>query len=106
MDKILNIEKFIGGWLVGDFEPSLIKTKELEVGVKKIPAGTLGDGHYHKLLTEFTVIIEGHAIDNDKNYFDGDIIVLKPYEKNFTKFIKDTIILSIKSKSIPNDKYY
>lgn len=104
-NKKLNLSDFLGGWLVGDFNPSLIKTDELEVGIKIIPAGTLGDGHYHKVATEYTIILEGHAIDNDIDYLKGDIITIKPNEKNFTKFVTETTILIIKSKSILNDKY-
>lgn len=102
----MKLDNFTGGWLVGNFIPSLIKTDAIEVGIKEISAGTTGDGHYHKLITEYTIILHGHAILNNQEYFKGDIIILKPNEKNYTKFIKDTLILSIKSMSIPDDKYY
>ena len=102
----LNLDKFINGWLVGNFKPSLIKTDEVEVGIKKIPAGTIGDGHYHKAGTEWTVIIDGHAIDNNSEYLNGSIITLMPNQRNFTEFVTDTTILVIKSKSVLNDKFF
>jgi len=102
----LMLNKYTGGWLVGDFLPSLIRTKDVEVGVKKITKGTVGDGHYHKLVTEYTIIISGKLVDKGVEYSEADIIILQPYEKNFTRFITDSIIISIKSRSVANDKYF
>ena len=109
----MNIKKIIdnytsypGGWLVGDFSPALVKTEALEVGIKEISAGTIGDGHYHKKGDEYTIILRGEAIDKGISYKEGDIILLCKNEKNFTNFIKDSLILSIKTISDTGDKYY
>ena len=32
--KKFKFENFIRGWLIGNFEPSILKTKEIEVGIK------------------------------------------------------------------------
>ena len=101
-----NIKDFKGGWFVGSFTPSLLSRNDIEVGIKEIPEGTIGDGHYHKKASEYTLIIQGLAEDNGNIYTSGDIIILEPMKKNFTKFLKKSLILSIKSTSDTNDKYY
>jgi uncharacterized protein YacL (UPF0231 family) len=102
----MNITEFVGGWLVGDFEPALVKTGTVEVALKHIKAGSAGDGHYHKKGSEYTVLINGKAIDQGKEYGVGDIIKIEAYRKNFTLFIEDSVVLSIKEGSGVDDKYY
>lgn len=106
MEKNKKISDFVGGWVVGDFEPTLHKTNDVEVSVKYIPKDTIGDGHYHKLGDEFTIILEGQAEDNGRIYNKGDIILLKKMQRNYTKFLQDSMILSIKTISQKGDKYY
>jgi len=50
--KIFNIEDMFKGWFIGNFEPSVIKTKEFEVAHhfhKKDYVDSEGS-HYHKFL--------------------------------------------------------
>ena len=49
--KILNIEDMVGGWFVGDFEPTAYKTKDFEVSYKLHPKGQEWDIHYHTDVT-------------------------------------------------------
>ena len=55
------IEDFTGGWFIGDFMPTLYKTTDVEVAVKKYFQGQKEESHYHKIATEFTVIISGEV---------------------------------------------
>ena len=48
----------IKGWFVGDFEPSLYKTQDFEVAVKRYLEGAVEKRHTHKVATEFTVIVD------------------------------------------------
>ena len=102
----MNISQFKGGWVVGQFEPCLIKSSRLEVGIKFINKGTKGDGHYHMKSDEFTILISGSALDKGKIYGPGDIIVIKKKEKNFTFFLEDSLIISMRNNSVPKDKHY
>ena len=36
------------GWVIGDFEPSLLKTKDFEVGILTHLKGEQWPAHYHK----------------------------------------------------------
>ena len=58
----MNLDAMIGGWFVGDFEPSVIRTKDFEVAVKKYKAGDKEARHIHKVATELTVIISGKVL--------------------------------------------
>ena len=93
------------GWLIGDFIPSVFRTKDFEVGIKKINAGEYETSHYHKLAVEITVIIFGEAVMNNVNLKENDIIVLKKNEKSDFKAITDVVLMVIKIPSIKYDKY-
>ena len=40
------------GWFIGDFEPSVLKTKDFEVGVLVHPKGEKWPAHFHPVCTE------------------------------------------------------
>ena len=45
--KTFKLADMKGGWFVGDFEPSLYKTKNAEVAIKTYKAGSIESSHYH-----------------------------------------------------------
>jgi mannose-6-phosphate isomerase-like protein (cupin superfamily) len=103
--KVDNLKKMNKGWFVGDFVPSIIRTKDFEVAVKNYSAGDVEDIHVHKIAQEVTVVVKGSIQMNDKAYFEGDIILIEPGE--FTKFksITDSTTVVVKTPSIVGDKY-
>ena len=66
--KIAKLDDMIKGWFIGNFEPSLCKTNDVEVAVKKYNKGDFEDKHYHKIATEYTLIISGRVRMNNKEY--------------------------------------
>ena len=101
--KILNIEDMIGGWFVGDFEPTAYKTKDFEVSYKLHPKGQEWDIHYHTDVTEINYVIKGNMVLQGKTLKTGDIFILEPYEIADPNFLEDTEIICVKTPSI-NDK--
>lgn len=101
-DHISNYKK---GWLVGNFDPSLIHSTDIEVGIHLHKKDEKEDLHIHKLSTEYNLIIQGKVVINGVEFNDGDIFVVEPYMIIEARFIEDTKILVIKTPSIPNDKY-
>ena len=95
------------GWFVGDFEPNLLISKNLEFGYKKIPKGTKPDYHFHKIKTEYTILIEGLIRLEMSNQIIKPItcIKLNPNEKNDQYFLDDCLIIIINSPSAKNDKF-
>lgn len=101
----MNIKDFTKGWLIGDFEPSLYKTKDVEVGIKIYKAGDKEKAHFHKIATEYTIIISGIVRMLNKLHAQGDIVVIPPNISNEFECIKDAILLVIKTPSVVGDKY-
>lgn len=99
------LEDMIKGWFIGNFEPSLYKTNDVEVGIKKYSAGDYENSHYHKIATEFTVIISGTIEMNGVQYFENEIIKIIPGIKTNFKAITDVISVVVKLPGANNDKY-
>lgn len=102
--KRAHINDFFKGWIVGNFEPSLLKA-DFEVGIATHTAGEFHQDHFHKKCTEINVVIEGSVKINGEVFNNGDIFVLYPYEVSQAEFITDVKILVIRDKSDPLDKY-
>lgn len=104
--KTNNLKNMIKGWFIGNFEPSLLKTNDCEVAVKEYKKGDYEAKHYHKIATEFTVIINGRVKMNGIEYKAGDIIVMEPNEATDFECLEDgTKNVVVKIPGANNDKY-
>lgn len=99
------LESMINGWFIGNFQPSLYKTNDVEVAVKKYKAGEKEKKHYHKIATEFTVVIYGCICMNGKRYKENDIIIIEPGESSDFEAVTDTINVVVKIPGAGQDKY-
>jgi len=99
------LKDMIGGWFVGDFDPSVLKTNVVEVGVKEYTAGEIENTHYHKIATEITVIIEGEVEMNGIRYSAGDILIIDPNESTDFKALTKVVNVVVKFPGATNDKY-
>jgi len=102
----MKIQDFKKGWLIGNFEPSLFKSDDVEIGIKNYVKGTIEEKHHHKLTTEYTIIISGKVKMLDKEFIAGDIIKIEPNIENEFHCLEDACVLVIKTPSIPSDKHY
>jgi quercetin dioxygenase-like cupin family protein len=102
--KNYRIEDFTKGWVVGDFEPSLHKNSQMEVGVKFFKKGEVEQKHHQNIATEITIVISGTVSFNDEEFNSGDVIVVEPKEKTIFKSLTDSSVTCLKFPSIPNDK--
>jgi quercetin dioxygenase-like cupin family protein len=95
-----------GGWFIGNFDPSLFKTNDCEVAVKYYKKGDHEESHYHKVATEYTVIVTGRVRMNGVEYGAGDIIVMEPGEDTDFECLEDfTANVVVKIPGANNDKY-
>lgn len=101
----MNISDFTGGWFIGDFSPSLNQTRDFEVAVKYHKAGDVDTPHYHRVATEYTVVVKGRCIVNGVEYGEGDIIIIEPYTITHFEALTDFASVVVKTPSIPTDKY-
>lgn len=97
------IENFKGGWFVGDFEPSLMKSN-IEVGYQKHPKGEKITPHYHRKGREYTFVIRGSEIINGQVFKAGDIFVIEPYTVAEIEILEDLEVMVVKEFSGEYDK--
>lgn len=97
---------FTGGWLVGDFAPSLIRTSAVEVGIKYLSQGFVDLAHYHLKFTEFNVVVYGEIeLESGLIVGEGQLFIYKPGQVSQTHVRKDSCVLVIRDGSCAEDKY-
>lgn len=93
------------GWFVGNFEPSLWKTNDVEAAVKTYKKGDTESAHYHKIATEITVVVSGRVEMFQQEWNAGDIIVVEPGDITSFAALEDTVNVVVKIPGANNDKY-
>ena len=58
---VRSLEEMVGGWIVGNFEPTCLKTTACEVACKHYEAGASEAAHVHRIATEVTLIAAGRV---------------------------------------------
>lgn len=106
-DEFMIIDPFnyTRGWLIGNFEPSIKKTTEFEVGILSHKKNEKWGFHYHKESIETNILLEGKMLINGKLLNAGDLFI---FNKNMIAcpiFLEDCKLICIKTPSVPCDKY-
>jgi len=99
-----NIKDFKIGWFIGDFEPSVLRTKDFEVGYLFRPKGP-EKPHYHAIATEYNVLVSGTMRLNDEELVPGDVFVIEANEVAYPEFHEDCYLICVKTPSVPSDKH-
>lgn len=102
----MKLSDFTRGWIVGDFFPCLVDTKDVEIGVIDLKAGDKGDSHFHLQHIEFNLILSGEAIIDKRVYGQDEFFIYLPGEKSTVEFTKDTRLLVVKTPATKGDKHY
>jgi dTDP-glucose pyrophosphorylase len=102
--QISDINEMTRGWLIGDFEPSILRTKDFEVGYLNHKKGELWPVHYHAHMIEINVLIKGKMILNDIEINENQVFVIHKNDIACPIFVEDCFILCIKVPSIIGDK--
>ncbi|MBQ7198279.1 MAG: hypothetical protein IJS29_03350 [Selenomonadaceae bacterium] len=103
--KTAKLADMFKGWFVGNFEPTIYRTNDVEVAIKEYSAGDYEEAHYHKIATEITVIQSGRVKMFDKIFNSGDIIVVEPNDATDFTALEDTVTIVVKIPGANNDKY-
>jgi quercetin dioxygenase-like cupin family protein len=93
------------GWFVGAFSPTVIFTRDVEVGIKYYKSGEQEQAHFHKVATEITVVLTGKVRMNDRIFVSGDIITVSPGETVSFSALEDSTTVVVKVPGASNDKY-
>jgi quercetin dioxygenase-like cupin family protein len=104
--KIYKIKNFKDGWFIGNFKPTIFKTKDFEICYKKHKKNEKWPIHYHKIATEYNYLISGKMKIQNKTLKKGDIFVLYPSEVANPIFLEDCELIVVKTPSIKGDKYH
>ena len=99
-----DLRDFVGGWIVGDFDPSLVRTSFLEVGFKYMPRGVTEPLHYQRTATEFTVVLVGTCQIGDEILEANDILEIPPGQAASFRALSDSLLAVVKVPSLPGDK--
>lgn len=99
------INRMVRGWFIGDFEPSIFRTDQFEVGYLKHQKGEIWPAHYHKESVEINYLVKGSMTIQGNLLSSGDIFILDKDEIADPIFHEDCEIVVIKVPSLPKDKY-
>ena len=98
------IESFTRGWFIGDFEPTLVPTKQFETAMKIYKTGDKEAAHLHSIAREFTIIGAGKFRMNDTILQAGDIVELSIGEVADFECLESGVTFVVKTPSAPKDK--
>jgi len=102
---VRRIEDFTGGWFVGDFEPTLLRTPDFEVGLKIHHRDEHIAPHIHHHVTEYNLLVRGSMRVNGRELTEGDLFVLHKGERVDAEVLTDQAhVVVVKVPSIPSDK--
>src|SRR5271155_1826632 len=102
---VRKLSEFIGGWVIGDFEPTLLKTSSFEVGWKTHTRDEGVEPHLHRKVTEYNLLAHGSMTVNGVHLEEHDLFVLHPGERIDIDIHKEEDhVVCVKVPSIPADK--
>jgi len=104
--KIHNLNEFIGGWIVGNFSPTLHRNADLEVSVKRFAKGEKNLSYKQLVATEISIVVEGTISLGNKVLNKNEIAIIDPQEFASFESLTDSIIVCIKFPSDPSDKVF
>ncbi len=103
--RVDHLDRMVKGWFVGDFEPTLYRTTDVEVAVKHYSLDDHERLHHHVVATELTVIVSGRARIGKRELGPGDIAVLQPGEPSDFTALTDVVLVAVKIPGAREDKY-
>lgn len=103
--KTYDLSDMKNGWFVGDFFPTIYKTKDVEVAVKSYKANDHEIAHYHKVAVEITVITKGSVKMFGQVFRENDVILVEPGDATDFLAVTDAQTVVVKIPGVLGDKY-
>jgi len=103
--KTAKLSDMTRGWFIGDFEPSVLRTRDFEVGILTHKKGETWPAHYHSVATEYNVLLEGRMRIAGEVVTPGDVFWFDPGDVADPEFLEDCRVCVVKTPSIIGDKY-
>lgn len=102
--KSLPLSDSVRGWVIGNFTPSLLRTKKFEVGILSHKKGEKWPFHIHDELCEYNYIYSGKMLINGLEFKTGDSFMFEKGHPAIPIFTEDCTIICVKVPSVPKDK--
>lgn len=102
--KTRRLEDFKLGWVVGDFDPALIHSKDIEMAIKHFKKGDVEPSHKQIIATEITIVVRGNIRLGEGKYGADEIVIIAPGIYADFEALTDCSLVCIKYPSIPSDK--
>jgi hypothetical protein len=103
--EVRRIDDFKGGWFIGDFEPTLLRTSDFEVGWKVHTRDEFIHPHIHEHLVEYNLLAHGEMRVNGRHLKPGDLFIFAKGERVDAEVLTDEAhVVVVKTPSIPSDK--
>lgn len=103
--KTARLDNMVRGWFIGNFEPSVLKTENFEVGILSHKKDEVWPKHIHKISTEYNVLIKGKMFICGQYIEPGTIFIIEPNEIADPVFLEDCTVVTVKAPSVKGDKY-
>lgn len=103
--KVFDASLFKGGWFIGDFEETVLRTRDFEVAYKTHHAGEYWAPHYHELADEINYLISGKMEISGTQLEAPCVFVIPKGEISVPIFHTDVSLIVVKTPSVPGDKY-
>jgi mannose-6-phosphate isomerase-like protein (cupin superfamily) len=98
------LNEMVGGWFIGNFEPSVYNSKDFEVCLKRYKKGDKEAAHFQHTATEYTLVVSGRIRLGERHFGENEIIEIPPLEIADFESLTDSIVVAIKTPSNPSDK--
>jgi hypothetical protein len=103
--NVHKLDDMVRGWFVGDFEPTVYRSPDVEVAVKHYVAGDREERHVHRVATELTVVVAGQVRMDGVELGPGDIAELRPGVPSDFLALTDASVVAVKLPAVAGDKY-
>lgn len=102
---VRKLSDFVGGWVIGNFEPSLLKTSRFEVAWKIHTRHEGVESHLHRHVTEYNLLAHGSMTVNGVHLEERDLFIVHPGERiDIDIHTEEVHVVCVKVPSIPTDK--
>jgi quercetin dioxygenase-like cupin family protein len=99
-----HLGEFKLGWVIGNFDPVLFRSKEVEVAIKHFKKGEIEPSHKQLVAKEITIVISGTIRLGYNIYEANDVVTIPPGVYADFESLTDCSLVCIKYPSLPNDK--
>src|SRR5258708_1761921 len=99
------LESYTKGWFVGNFNPTLMASDDVEVAIKHYKAGDHEASHHHKVATELTAVVSGRVQMSGEEIGPGEIIKIAPGQSTDFTALTDAVTVVVKMPCVAQDKY-